>query len=471
MNNKWRYAFFVLAAVPVLILTAQSITATPFLITAIIASIIVAVVTFQNPENGLTIIVFSMLLSPQITVASVPGRDVTIRVDDLLIVVMLLAWLAYTAKEKDWKGFIKTPLDSNLVFLTVIYVTSTALGIIMGGLNPVKGAFYMFKYLEYFVLFWVTANIVSTIKNFPRFLISGAVTAVIVAIFAYSVMGSVERVYAPFESNGGEPASLAGYYLVIYGMLFSFFLNSDIKKVRYSCMAIALFILPTFIKTLSRASYLAFVPMILTLLLLTKKRKATFALLLIGGTVLFPIIFNDLYTQMVRRINTTFVGASETSRGENLADKKIRDPSATDRIDSWKMIVNDRLMTDFRTMFIGHGVTGVGFIDGQLFTFLGEIGIVGTIAFYWMMFKIMFISYRTYKNIENETIKCISLGLIGGLVGMLFQSATTNTFIIVRINEPFWFITALVMIAPDLYTSETTAATTGPNNENTLTVA
>ena len=81
MTTNWRYALFTLAIVPILILTAQSITATPFLITAVIASIVVAVVTFHRPESGLIIVVFSMLLSPQIIVANIPGRELTLRVD------------------------------------------------------------------------------------------------------------------------------------------------------------------------------------------------------------------------------------------------------------------------------------------------------------------------------------------------------------------------------------------------------
>jgi hypothetical protein len=32
------------------------------------------------------------------------------------------------------------------------------------------------------------------------------------------------------------------------------------------------------------------------------------------------------------------------------------------------------------------------------------------------------------------------------LVGLLFQSLGVNSFIIIRIMEPFWFLTALIMV-------------------------
>jgi hypothetical protein len=37
------------------------------------------------------------------------------------------------------------------------------------------------------------------------------------------------------------------------------------------------------------------------------------------------------------------------------------------------------------------------------------------------------------------------VGLIAGLVGLLVHAIGANTFIIVRIMEPFWFLTGIVI--------------------------
>jgi hypothetical protein len=42
------------------------------------------------------------------------------------------------------------------------------------------------------------------------------------------------------------------------------------------------------------------------------------------------------------------------------------------------------------------------------------------------------------------------LGFIAGFVGLLFHGLGANTFIIVRIMEPFWFMAALVVMIPKL---------------------
>jgi len=50
------------------------------------------------------------------------------------------------------------------------------------------------------------------------------------------------------------------------------------------------------------------------------------------------------------------------------------------------------------------------------------------------------------------------MGLIISLAGLLAQSVGVNTFIIVRIMEPFWFLTAVVMKLYLMKKGETRAA-------------
>jgi hypothetical protein len=56
----------------------------------------------------------------------------------------------------------------------------------------------------------------------------------------------------------------------------------------------------------------------------------------------------------------------------------------------------------------------------------------------------------SYKKVQSSLFKGISLGYIAGLIGLLVHGIGTNTFIIVRIMEPFWFLTGMVMMLPEL---------------------
>jgi hypothetical protein len=42
------------------------------------------------------------------------------------------------------------------------------------------------------------------------------------------------------------------------------------------------------------------------------------------------------------------------------------------------------------------------------------------------------------------------MGYMAGFIGLLFHGLGANTFIIVRIMEPFWFLTAMVVMFPEL---------------------
>jgi hypothetical protein len=44
----------------------------------------------------------------------------------------------------------------------------------------------------------------------------------------------------------------------------------------------------------------------------------------------------------------------------------------------------------------------------------------------------------------------VSLGFLAGFIGLLVHGFAANTFIIVRIMEPFWFLTAVVVSMPYL---------------------
>jgi hypothetical protein len=96
MNENIRYIIILPIILIFIIFIGEYITTAPFVILSLIASLLVGLITFQNPEKGLLILIFSMMLSPEISVANVPGRQVTVRVDDILILVAFTAWLART---------------------------------------------------------------------------------------------------------------------------------------------------------------------------------------------------------------------------------------------------------------------------------------------------------------------------------------------------------------------------------------
>ena len=53
-----------------------------------------------------------------------------------------------------------------------------------------------------------------------------------------------------------------------------------------------------------------------------------------------------------------------------------------------------------------------------------------------------------------EALKWIIIVFLAGFIGLLFHSIGSNTFIIIRVMEPFWFLAALVVSLPKLLVRE-----------------
>ena len=49
---------------------------------------------------------------------------------------------------------------------------------------------------------------------------------------------------------------------------------------------------------------------------------------------------------------------------------------------------------------------------------------------------------------DDPFFKALSLGMLGALAGLIGHGISANSFIIVRVMEPFWFLMGLVAAYP-----------------------
>jgi hypothetical protein len=104
----------------------------------------------------------------------------------------------------------------------------------------------------------------------------------------------------------------------------------------------------------------------------------------------------------------------------------------------------------------GFGVTGVGFIDGMYFRVLGETGVLGLLTFLWLQFSVMLMTYRVIRKTNDSFTRAFAIGFLAGHVGLMFHGLGTSTHLIIRIQEPFWFLAALVVHLDLLETQQNT---------------
>lgn len=418
---------------------------TPGLI--VLASAVLAIsvflVTLINTDAAIVLLLLSMLLSPEIQLAGAPGHAVVIRFDDLLLVVIFLTWLAKQAVNKQLGLIRQTPLNAPLGLLIAVCLGSTMWGMINGTVErPIVGFFYVLKYIEYLVLYFLVANVIHDDRQVHFYLRVLLLTAAIIGIYGYVQMaqygvGSFYRISAPFEGKP-EPNTLAGYLLLILSLAGGLAIHVRSFSRRVLLLGLIAFLLPPFLFTYSRGGYVSFIASYLVLCLLSKRYKAfLFFGLLIGILVARLYLPHTVY----ERIADTFdPRGSVQIAGVHLAT------SPASRVMIWKYGWEKVL----ERPALGFGVTGIGFVDSQYVLILGELGLVGMATFLWLWWRLWRISYKAFRLVEDPLGQGLNLGFIAGFAGLLVLSFTGNIFVIVRIMEPFWFLAAMVLMLPSV---------------------
>jgi len=407
--------------------------------------LLIIFLSFLNAELGLHIILLSMLLSPEIVVGGVGGVSIgkpetkgdllVLRVEDLILSAVALAWLARTAIFKELGLIRRTPLNAPIFFYTASLILATLLGVLFGNVRPIRGFFYTLKYLEFFVVYFITTTQIRSERQLLRLVRTALLTCAISAALGILSIPYGDRVSAPFEGKYGEPNTFGGYLVLLLAIILGTALTRDTALTRLRWLTFAGLVTVPLLFTLSRTSWMAAVPMLLTLLALSQRRLLLLIPLTVG-IALSPLL---LPQSVIDRYNYTF--NASVDRGDIRVAGARLDTSTSARIESWMA----GLGAWAKRPFLGYGVAGFGFLDAQYFRILVETGLVGLAAFLWLLVCILKTAWKILREVRGSPREGLALGFLAGTVAMIFHGIGANTFIIVRIMEPFWFLAGIIV--------------------------
>jgi O-antigen ligase len=440
-----------LAAITVVCLGLSALLAlAPYLTGAAVAvALAVFILCFISTEASLYVLVLSMLLSPEFGMGALAGpssttggRGVTIRTEDLLLVVMCFAWLVRTAVHKDLGLVRATPLNRPIAAYAVVCVFATGIGLMVGNVVGMTGMFYVLKYIQYFVIYFIVANNLTSHEQIRRVTVVMLLTAFIVSLVGIAQIPTGARVSAPFEGEQGEPNTLGGYLMLMGSVTAGLLLTARERRLRWLLIGLLVFMLVPFLATLSRSSYLALPFAYLALIVLKRRNRfgmiATFVVLIALGTVAAPQTVKD------RILYTVNQGATSHHRVQ-IGDVKL-DSSTSARLQSWQ----DAIVDWADSPIWGYGVTGYTFLDAQYPRVLAETGLLGAVTFGLLILAIYRQGLHVYREATDPLHEGLAIGLLAGLTGLLVHAVGANTFVIVRIMEPFWLLVGLVVSASKL---------------------
>lgn len=398
-------------------------------------------VSFASTEAALYILIISMLLSPEFIIGSTAGaslgRGITLRLDDFLVIIIGMSWLARMAVNKELGLFLKTPLNKPIAFYILVCLVSTLYGALFGSVDLKTGFFFVLKYFEYVVVYFMAVNHLKSEKQVIRFVWAILITCTIVSIIGISQIPFGGRVTAPFEGASGEPNTLGGYLVFIISIVIGFLLTSTSFRHRLIYFGLALLFFVPLLYTQSRSSYIAFVPAMITFLFLSEKKIMILSSILLAGLIF--LFFTPDVAQ--RRISYTFKQGQSRTDVVKIGGVKL-DTSTSDRLKSWYAASKDWV----KEPLLGYGVTGYRFVDAQYIRVLVETGVFGLFAFLLLIRTIYKMAYANFLNTDKAFSRGLVMGFLAGFTGLLFHGLGANTFIIVRIMEPFWFVTGMVIL-------------------------
>jgi O-antigen ligase len=438
-----RRGFLLAGAVTALLPLAAWIGRAPLTLPLVVASagVLFAAVVVRA-EAGLIIVIASMLLSPEIALGAAgrggidASRSVVLRTEDLVLMLVGFAWLARMAIHKDLGAVRRTRLNGAIASYVACCLLSTLLGIEAARLHPLVALCFVLKYVEYFFIFFITVNYVRTPRQLERLLAALLLTAAVITLYAWWQIPSGVRPSAPFEGATGEPNTLGGYLVLIFCVSCALALESPDGRVRLACGLLSAAIVPPLLATLSRSSWLAFLASLSALVILLQRRTRLLGAAAAGVTLLLLLMPG----RIEERVESTFTSAAS----ESLHVGRVHlDTSSSARIASWSAALQGWKQHPV----LGWGITGYGFLDAQYFRVLVEIGLVGFVSFALLILACLRSFRQARATLQSPLARALAAGMLAGLAGMLVHSIGTNTFLLIRIMEPFWMLTGLLIAA------------------------
>ena len=145
------------------------------------------------------------------------------------------------------------------------------------------------------------------------------------------------------------------------------------------------------------------------------------------------------------RVEYTFTQGKTQKNVVEVGGVKL-DTSLSARVKSWGRAAEDWV----EHPILGYGVAGYQFVDAQYVRVMTETGLLGLLTFTLLIATIFRLAYHVFKEVVDPFYKGLAMGYLAGFIGLLFHGIGANTFIIVRIMEPFWFVTAMVVMIPEI---------------------
>jgi len=398
------------------------------------------------------ILVIAIGLSPRFSIGRLEsGKSIDLRAEDFVLLFFGIFWLIKVLKS-GIKKLVKPPLFLPIVIWLGIGIFSFAVNFTFTNFDAQKSLFYLLKEIEYFFLFfYVFYHIKNT--NDAKFaielwIIIGAIHSI--WIILELVLGlKLTYFYGPttfIEPQGTSPGG--GFLLIIFIFLFNillyYYLNLPIPKLQKVLLSVVI-VSPIIgiLSSGSRGIFAGFAAAMLASFCLAVWQKLFLRFLLVSVLMLMlvGVVFSFSQSDVLGRL----FNLPEVQRNLD-PDFELSRPGI------WKQQLSENFkpqtpLKDTFSFLFGRGkataLGGVGESHNQYIRNFIETGIIGLAAFLFLLYSIIYSSVKGFFRNKDPLLKGVLAGLLCSTVVMMTTALFAESFIVVKINEPYWFFCAL----------------------------
>jgi O-Antigen ligase len=427
------------------VMISSVVSNTPVIVAITLAiGFIVFFATLYRIEYGVIAFLLAMIFSPEFTIGVAKVREITLRLEDVLLIFLVVAYLVKRIVTDPGPLLQDSPLTRPIVAFFALACLSTAMGVYNGSVDK-SAIFYLLKMAQFFLIFFFISSTMENDRQLNHYLVFLFITCFIVSLYGLwqiaqpeRIPGVTNRISAPFEGTTVEPNTFGGYLTIIICMALCVLIFTPNPRIRVLSSVLCVVATISLLFTLSRASFIGFFGAITFISFASKKvPRPLVAIALFFFLVGFKFLMPE---DVAQRVNYTFTSQNPVIV-KPLGLMEIRlDSSTAERIGVWIKVFHKVP----RRPLIGYGVTHSNIQDSQFARYLIEVGLLGTAAFLWILYTIWKMAWKVFHDAPNWLYRAFALGYIAAFLGTLLHSMGTITFYIVRIMEPFWFLTGIL---------------------------
>lgn len=425
----------------------------------LIALISLFLIFIRKPIIGL---IFLTVTLPLERIPTLEFVGYTIKINQIIALILLLAFLVHLALKKDDKLTLN-PLISFLL----LFLSASALSIINSN-NLSRSILIFLSFVFISIIFILVSNLVKNEKNLKLITKFLLLTSFLICLFGlYQYFGDLIGLprnftglreaylkeilgFTRIQSTFLEPLYLANFLIIPLCLISSLFLADQIKLKWYLVVLFLILLLTVFILTVSRSGYLGLAIALLIIIFLkirsflSLKKLFPFILAFVISISLAFILLGDARNQFISHNQAPLAGDEQ--------------PSSQERETTSKKALS---------VFYKHPILGIGLgnfgpyydnypslppkngwqiVNNEYLEILAETGIFGLVAFLLFLTALFVRSWQAYQKTNNQFLSAFILGASAALFGILVQYYFFSTLYIIYI----WSLMGLLVAAQEM---------------------